>query len=257
MEFRVGFGPLTEITSWSVFALGVGNLFWMPLAICIGKRPVILVSMILFLGGLIWSFEAPTLNSLLGARIFASFAAGSVESIGPSMIADMFMERYFATAMALFALFLSGGSQIGPVIAGYVVADRGWRWFFKVCTILNGVNLLFCVFFLPETSYRRPYAYQGETAAEVDKEASEMIEHKKAGADLEQVTTGTAPGQPYAGSYWKDLFSFGDRGQEETGLRAFLKQISLPWRFLLVPGALYAAVSYGVILGGYVWPSFI
>lgn len=250
MEFRVGFGPLTEITSWSVFALGVGNLFWMPLAICIGKRPVILISMLMFLGGLIWSFKAPTLNSLLGARIFASFAAGSVESIGPSMIADMFMERYFATAMALFALFLSGGSQVGPVVAGYVVEDSGWRWFFKICTILNGFNLLTCLFFLPETSYRRPYAYQGETAAEIDKEASEMIENKKSGADLEQVNTGTAPGHAYAGSYWKDLFSFRDRSQEETGLRAFPKQLSLPWRFLLVPGALYAAVSYGVILGG-------
>jgi hypothetical protein len=29
--------------------------------------------------------------------------------------------------MALFAMFLSGGSQIGPVIAGYLIADRGWR----------------------------------------------------------------------------------------------------------------------------------
>jgi MFS family permease len=251
IEFRVGFGPLTDIVSWSVFALGVSNLFWMPLAMCIGKRPVILISMLTFLGGLIWSFKAPTIGSLLGARVLASFGAGSVESLGPSIVADMFLERYFATAMALFALFLSGGSQIGPVIAGYLIADRGWRWFFKLCAILNGVNLFFCLFFLPETSYRRPYAYRGETAAEVDKEATEMIEHKEEkGAGLDRVVTGTAPGQPYAGSYWKDLVSLKDRGQEETGLRALPKQLSLPWRFLLVPGALYAAISYGVILGG-------
>jgi MFS family permease len=127
MEFRTGFGPLTDLISWGVFALGISNLFWMPLAMCIGKRPVILVSMLIFLGGTIWSVKAKTLHSLLGARILATFGAGSVESLGPSMIADMFMERYFATAMALFAMFLSGGSQIGPVIAGYLIADRGWR----------------------------------------------------------------------------------------------------------------------------------
>ena len=255
MEFRVGFGPLTDLVSWSVFALGVSNLFWMPLAMCIGKRPVILISMLIFLGGEIWSFKATTVHSLLGARVLASFGAGSVESLGPSMIADLFLERYFATAMALFALFLSAGSQVGPVIAGYFIADRGWRWFFKLCTILSGINFFFCLFFLPETSYRRPYVYGGETAAEVDKEAAEMIEHKREKRDgleqgLEQVPTGTAPGQPYAGTYWKDLVSFRNRGQDEIGLRAFPKQLTLPWRFLLVPGALYATVSYGVILGG-------
>lgn len=251
MEFRVGFGPLTDIVSWSVFALGVSNLFWMPLAMCIGKRPVILISMVMFLGGEIWSFKAPTIHSLLGARILASFGAGSVESLGPSMIADMFMERYFATAMALFALFLSAGSQVGPVIAGYLIADQGWRWFFKLCTILNGINLIFCLFFLPETSYRRPYVYDGETAAEVDKEAGEFAEHNEKG-ELQQTTSGNPVLQPYAGSYWKDLVSFRDRGQEESGLKAFPKQLSLPFRFLLVPAALYAAISYGVILGGIV-----
>ncbi|CZR61854.1 related to MFS transporter [Phialocephala subalpina] len=255
IEFRVGFGSLTDIVSWSVFALGVSNFFWMPLAMCIGKRPVILISMVIFLAGLIWSVYAPTLDSLLGARILASFGAGSVESLGPSMIADLFLERYFATAMALFALFLSGGSQIGPVIAGYLIADQGWRWFFKLCAILNAANLFFCLFFLPETSYRRPYVYSGETAAEADKEAIEMHEYKHGknmGDGLATVPTGTAPGVPYAGSYWKDLVAFRNRGQEETGLRSFPKQLTLPWRFLVVPGAVYAVMSYGIMLGGIV-----
>jgi MFS family permease len=248
MEFRVGFGPLTDLVSWSVFALGVSNLFWMPLAICVGKRPVILFSMLIFLGGTIWSFEATTERSLLGSRIVASFGAGSIESLGPSIIADIFLERYFATAMALFALFLSGGSQIGPVIAGYITADQGWRWFFKLCAILNSVNFATCVLFLPETSYRRSYAYNGETAAEIDKEASEMVEHKNAEENPENAPMENS--HAYVTSYWKDLISFSDRGQEESGLKAFPSQFSLPFRFLLVPAALYATVAYGVILGG-------
>ena len=145
--------------------------------------------------------------------------------------------------------FFPGGSQVGPVIAGYLITDRGWRWFFKLCAILSGVNLFFCLFSLPETSYRRPYVYDGETAAEVDKEASEFAEHNEKG-ELQQTTSGTPVVQLYAGSYWKDLATFRDRGQEESGLRAFPKQLSLPFRFLLVPAALYAAILYGVTLGG-------
>lgn len=248
MEFRVGFGPLTDLISWSVFALGVSNLFWMPLAMCIGKRPVIIISMIVFLAGIIWSFEAKTENSLLGSRILASFGAGSIESLGPSIIADIFLERYFATAMALFALFLSGGSQIGPVIAGYVTASHGWRWFFKICAIINGVNIATVILFLPETSFRRTYAYDGETAAEIDKEAAEMVENTSTENKQAQLSNGTA--STTAPGYWKDLFTFSDRGQEQTGLKAFPRQFSLPFRFLLVPAALYATISYGVILGG-------
>jgi MFS family permease len=249
MEFRVGFGPLTDLVSWSVFALGVGNLFWTPLAMCVGKRPVVLISMVVFLAGLIWSVKAPTINSLLGARILASFGAGSVESLGPSMIGDMYMERYFATSMALFSLFLSAGSQVGPAIAGYLIADRGWRWFFILCAILNGLNLFSCLFLLPETSYRRPYVQEGETAADADREASEKAEtgHFEMPSNGEELVQDHE--RIYSG-YWHDLVSFRNRGQEEAGLLAFLKQLSLPFRFLIIPGALYAALAYGIMLAG-------
>ncbi len=215
---------------------------------CIGKRPVILVSMLIFIAGTIWSFQAKTVSSLLGARVLASLGAGSIESLGPSIIADIFLERYFATSMALFALFLSGGSQVGPIIAGYITADRSWRWFFKLCAILTGFNFVTCVLFLPETSFRRSYAFDGETAAEIDKEAIEMVENGRVEEDLEETSASNA--HRLGSSYWRDIFSFGDRAQEESGLRAFPNQISLPFRFLLVPAAVYAAVSYGVILGG-------
>lgn len=249
MEFRVGFGPLTDIISWSVFALGVSNFFWMPLAMCVGKRPVILISMVVFLAGLIWSFKAPTLHSLLGARVVASFGAGSVEALGPSILGDMFMERYFATAMAIFALFLSAGSQVGPVIAGYLIADRGWRWFFKLCTILNGINLFFCLFFLPETSYRRLNVYDGETAADADRAAAEKRDVHEVETQVQVVDSDHGLRDNYHG-YWKDLVSFKDRAQEESGLRALPRQLSLPFRFLIVPGVLYATLAYGVMLGG-------
>ena len=70
--YRVSFTALSDLVAWSVFSLGVGNLFWMPTALCIGKRPTIVISIIIFLAGTIWSVEAKSLNSLLGSRILAS-----------------------------------------------------------------------------------------------------------------------------------------------------------------------------------------
>lgn len=53
--------------------MGLANLFWMPFALCFGKRPVVIVAMAMFLGGIVWSCVAPGYNSLLGSRVFASF----------------------------------------------------------------------------------------------------------------------------------------------------------------------------------------
>lgn len=64
---------LADLISWSVLAMGLSNLFWMPLALCIGKRPVVLISMAMFLGGIIWTAVAEGYDSLMGARVFASF----------------------------------------------------------------------------------------------------------------------------------------------------------------------------------------
>jgi len=50
MEFHVTLIQCTAQLSWSVLLLGVSNIFWTPTAICIGKRPVILISMTILLG---------------------------------------------------------------------------------------------------------------------------------------------------------------------------------------------------------------
>lgn len=159
------------------------------------------------------------------------------------------MERYFATAMAVFSFSLSGGSQIGPMIAGFLIQARGWRWFFILCSILVAANLVSVLFFFPETNYRRIY-YDEETAKEADKQASQMIEFQE-----EYTKSGSTPRtssftRQYAGSYWKDLVDFKNRGVDEKGLLGWPRQFSLPFRFILVPQVLFATISYGIFLAG-------
>ncbi|PBP28149.1 hypothetical protein BUE80_DR001050 [Diplocarpon rosae] len=250
-NFHVPFSKLSHLISYPVLALGVGNIIWTPTAICLGKRPVIIVSMAVFLASCIWSCKAQTFDSLLASRVVAGFGAGSIESLGPAIIGDLYREQYFATAMALFSLFLSGGSQIGPMIAGYLITDKGWRWFFILCAILIAVNLVLILLFLPETNYRRVF-FEGETARDADKQADEMVESVEKGVGSTTDADVSHLNHPYAGSYWKDLVSFRNRGTEERGLMGWPHQFSLPFIFLLVPHALFAAVTYGIFLAGVV-----
>jgi len=72
-DFHVSFAQLADTVSYPVLALGVGNLFWTPTAICFGKRPVILISLAMFLVFCIWSIYARTLSELILSRTLASF----------------------------------------------------------------------------------------------------------------------------------------------------------------------------------------
>lgn len=161
------------------------------------------------------------------------------------------MERYFATAMAVFSFSLSGGSQFGPMIAGFLITAKGWRWFFILCAILVGVNFVSILLFFPETNYRR-VLYDDATAEEADKQAIQMLEYKNTGKDSNDVQASSAVdlNPEYAGSYWKDLVSFRDRGVETRGILGWPRQFSLPFRFILVPHVLFATISYGVFLAG-------
>lgn len=254
-DFRAPFSKLTDIVAWPVFAQGAANLIWMPVALCIGKRPVALFTMAMLFFGSIWAAKASTLDELLGARVFACLGSGSAESLGPAIIADMFLERHFATAMAIYALTINAGSQMGPLIGGYLIQDQGWRWFFWLNAILAGASFVLAIFFMPETSFARVY-YEGETMADVDKETLEAVQEdeKKVVTAEDQDVNPTAVGPRqrlvgYGDDYWKDLFRFKLSNVDYHGPKFGAYQFSLPFLFLLIPGALFASASYGLALG--------
>lgn len=89
VEFRASTAQLTSTISYPVLALGVGNLFWTPTSICLGKRPTIIVALVVFLAGSIWSIKATSLNSLIASRVVAAFAGGSIDSLGPAIVAGI------------------------------------------------------------------------------------------------------------------------------------------------------------------------
>ncbi|CAG7930076.1 unnamed protein product [Penicillium olsonii] len=227
--------------------MGLSNLIWMPLALVFGKRPIVLISMAMFLGGVIWSAVAKDYNSLLASRVFASFGYGSIESLGPSILADLFYERNYASAMAIYAAFLSGGSQIGPVIAGYLIQAKGWRWFFILCAIIAAVNFITTIFFLPETLYE--VEPEPVVVDDIEKDVSSHVET----VTRSDTRTETRAQMDYK-SYWEGLWSFqiSKEAKEKGVLKHLAYLFILPFPLLLIPGVLIASAMYGVILGAVV-----
>lgn len=79
---------------------GVCNLFWVPLMIKYGRRPVYVASFTLYTGIALWAGFATTYSSELCARLILGLAAGAAECLAPLTIVDVFFLHQRGAIMA-------------------------------------------------------------------------------------------------------------------------------------------------------------
>ena len=57
--------------------------------------------------------------------------------------------------MSIYTFFLAAGSSCGPIVNGWVGQKLTLQWYWWLCAIAAGINLLAAFFLLPETNYQR------------------------------------------------------------------------------------------------------
>lgn len=72
------------------FVQGMSNLFYMPLILKYGRRPIYIFSFLVYAGCALWAGLAKPYTSELSARMLMGFAGGSAECLAPLTIADIF-----------------------------------------------------------------------------------------------------------------------------------------------------------------------
>lgn len=77
------------LASLPVLIIGISNLIFVPMAISVGRRPVIIFSGVVAIIGCVWAGHSGSLGSHLGARSIQAIGAGTIESLIPFCIQDM------------------------------------------------------------------------------------------------------------------------------------------------------------------------
>ena len=74
---------------------------------------------------------------------------------------------------------ITGGGAFGGIFSGLITkSNSDWRWVFWMDTILTGACLLLVIFFLPETSFRRPADFENGEDSEMTLAPVTTVEHK-------------------------------------------------------------------------------
>ena len=83
----------------------------------LGKRPVYLLALAVYVAANAWSTRAKSWGSLLGGRMVAGFASAAADATVPSVVADMFFVDQRGHCMMFFHFALASGVFLGPMVS--------------------------------------------------------------------------------------------------------------------------------------------
>jgi MFS family permease len=155
-EFDASLPQVIQFIGVAILVLGFSNLIWVPFARAFGRRPMLLLTNLITIASSIWRAEAKSYNSFLGACILSGIGTGPSETLGAMLVTDVMFLHERGMYMGLYQWSLWSGVMLGPVVAGVTAQKYGWRSFWWICTALSCFAVLYQIFFLPETKFKRP-----------------------------------------------------------------------------------------------------
>jgi DHA1 family bicyclomycin/chloramphenicol resistance-like MFS transporter len=163
------------ITSF-VLGMGVGTLFAGPISDTFGRKPVIICGAILFAAGAAAAWAAPTLETLLIARVVQGLGVAAPRIVSIAMVRDMFSGREMARVVSFAMMVFMLVPAVAPAAGAVIINAFGWRSLFIAFVVFSIISCLWLGLRQPETllhDQRRPLSLAGLAAA-----ARETLSHR-------------------------------------------------------------------------------
>jgi MFS transporter, DHA1 family, multidrug resistance protein len=137
----------------SIYLLGyaVMSLLHGALSDALGRKPVILAGISLFLLASVGCALAESLPQLLVFRFIQGLSAGVGLIVGRAVIRDVFQGDDAQRMMSLVSMIFSIAPAIAPIIGGYLLIWSDWQGIFWFLTALSLAMLIVVAVWLPES----------------------------------------------------------------------------------------------------------
>ncbi|KAF2742373.1 MFS general substrate transporter [Sporormia fimetaria CBS 119925] len=120
-------GAILGLTIFTL-GLGYGPVFSAPLSEKYGRKIVYMASAPIFMLFTLGSALSKNLAALLVCRLFAGLTGSPALAVGAGTNVDLFPPHTRAVTTSVFMIAPFLGPSLGPVIGGFAVQHKGWRW---------------------------------------------------------------------------------------------------------------------------------
>ncbi|KAH9819816.1 MFS general substrate transporter [Teratosphaeria destructans] len=135
--------------------LGFGNIFWIPAAMKLGRRPVFLATTAICLGAAIWTGSFHGLAQWFLSQIMNGVGTSAYQAVIQLSIFDMFFVHERGRALTCYLFGQQLGSIIGLITGGRMADTVGWRWSQYIVAIIEGFVFVLMLFSFEETLFPR------------------------------------------------------------------------------------------------------
>src|SRR5215469_16262794 len=126
-----GLNHLSWVVTAYLLAATISTPLYGKLGDTIGRKPVFLAAILIFLGGSILAGLSQTMDELIGFRALQGIGAGGLMVGAQAIIADIVPPRERGRYMGLIGSVFAVASVAGPLLGGFLTSIS-WRWIFYV-----------------------------------------------------------------------------------------------------------------------------
>ena len=150
-EFEVSRALLSQSLAFYLAAFGISTLVWGPLSDRLGRRAVVIATLLLYLFASLGCALAGDYGSFLFFRLLQGVAAGGGLAAGRTMIRDVYSPQDAQHAMSRVMMLFAVAPAIAPVIGGWLEDAFDWRSVFYFLALYSGLMLVMILLWISET----------------------------------------------------------------------------------------------------------
>ncbi|MFL5946802.1 MAG: MDR family MFS transporter [Gaiellaceae bacterium] len=137
-----GLNHLSWVVTSYLLAATVSTPLYGKLGDMLGRKPVFLAAIVIFLAGSMLAGLSQSMGQLIGFRALQGVGAGGLMVGAQAIIADIVPPRERGRYMGLIGSVFAVASVAGPLLGGFLVDNLSWRWVFYVNMPIGALALV-------------------------------------------------------------------------------------------------------------------
>lgn len=149
--FMVSAGTVQYVLSLALFTIAFATLVYGPASDRYGRRPVLLVGLVIFLLGSVVSALAINIELLIAGRVIQAVGGAAGMVVSRAIIRDLYDRETAARLMAYMITALVVAPMVSPLIGGLLNDAFGWRAIFVFSGLVGIIVLALALPRVPES----------------------------------------------------------------------------------------------------------
>ena len=148
-DLNINSEQVQHTLTFFAYGMAAGQLFWGPFGDSFGRKPIILLGVIIGAITAIILTGIHSIGSFTALRFIQGFFGAAPVVLSGALLRDLFSKDQLSRIMSTSTLVFMIAPLVAPIIGGYIVKYFHWHMIFYVIGIMGFLAALLVFFIMP------------------------------------------------------------------------------------------------------------